>query len=216
ASRLQQPAHRRVQHLLPRPLRPARAQRPRGHGQRVARDARRPPGQQRPLGLVGGLGKAAGRAEDGLVVDPHAVPGPGRFHAVPLRGRNPRVRDEIFVYGEGGRELDDFLAWIEAFNRRPEEPTSWRPVVWTGARAIERLIAERPGQVVILAGKNDRKLPAMRRLHDAGFHVLADKPWLTGPAGLDDLRHLLAGGPLAVEMMTGRHEITSILVGKLG
>ena len=141
---------------------------------------------------------------------------PGHFHAaLTLRGGNPGVHDEIFVYAEAGRELDDFLALIEAFNRRPEEPTSWRPVVWTGARPIERLIDERPGKVVILAGKNDRKMPAMRRLHDAGFHVLADKPWLAGPAGLDDLRHVLAGGPLAVEMMTGRHEITSILVGKL-
>jgi hypothetical protein len=50
---------------------------------------------------------------------------PGHFHAaLTLRGGNPRVHDEIFVYAEAGRELDDFLALIEAFNRRPEEPTS--------------------------------------------------------------------------------------------
>ena len=55
----------------------------------------------------------------------------------------------------------------------------------------------------------------MRRCHDAGFHVLADKPWLAGPEGLDDLRHTLAAGPLAVEIMTGRHEITSRLTRKL-
>jgi len=141
---------------------------------------------------------------------------PGHFHAaLTLRGRSPGVHDDIFVYAEAGRELDDFLALIEAFNRRSEEPTSWRPVVWTGSRPIERLIAECSAQVVILAGKNDRKMPAMRQLHDAGFHVLADKPWLVGAAGLDDLRHVVGGGPLAVEMMTGRHEITSILVGKL-
>jgi len=141
---------------------------------------------------------------------------PGHFHAaLTLRTANASVHDEIFVYAEAGRELDDFLALIEAFNGRSEEPTSWRPVVWTGARPIERLIAERPGGVVVLAGRNDRKVSAMRRLHDAGFHVLADKPWLASAAGLDDLRHVLAEGPLAVEMMTGRHEITSILVGKL-
>ena len=55
----------------------------------------------------------------------------------------------------------------------------------------------------------------MRRLHDAGFHVLADKPWLANPTGLEDLRHPLSGGALAVEMMTGRHDITSILTRKL-
>lgn len=58
-------------------------------------------------------------------------------------------------------------------------------------------------------------MAAMRRLHDAGFHVLADKPWMVDSSGLDDLRHTLAGGPLAVEMMTGRHDMMSILTRKL-
>ena len=141
---------------------------------------------------------------------------PGHFHAaLTLRARPPGVRDELFVYATAGRELDDFLALVEAFNRRAEEPTAWRPTVRTGERPIERLIGERRGDVVILAGKNDRKMSAMRRLHESGFHALADKPWLAGGGGLDDLRHVLAGGPLAVEMMTGRHEITSTLVRKL-
>jgi predicted dehydrogenase len=141
---------------------------------------------------------------------------PGHFHAaLTLRERHPRVRDEIFVYAREGPELQDFLALVEAFNRRPEQPTSWRPVVFRGEQPLERLIGERPGGAVILAGRNDGKMATMRRLHDAGLHVLADKPWLVGAGGLDDLRHTLAGGGLAVEMMTGRHEITSILVRKL-
>jgi len=104
---------------------------------------------------------------------------------------------------------------VEAFNRRPEQPTSWRPVVRTGDRPLDHLIAERRGQVAILAGKNDGKMAGMRRLHDAGFHVLADKPWMVDSSGLDDLRHTLAAGPLAVEMMTGRHDIASILTRRL-
>jgi predicted dehydrogenase len=112
-------------------------------------------------------------------------------------------------------ELDDFLTLVEAFNRRTEEPTSWRPEVRTSDHPLDHLIAEHPGHIVILAGKNNRKMAAMRRLHDAGFHVLADKPWMADASGLADLRHTLAGGPLAVEMMTGRHDITSILTRKL-
>ena len=141
---------------------------------------------------------------------------PGHFHAaLTLRERHPRVSDEIHVYAEHGRELDDFLALIDAFNRRSERPTAWRPVVRVGDRSLERLLSDRPGDVAILAGRNDRKIGLMRRLHDAGLHVLADKPWLAGPEGLDDVRHTLAGGALAVEIMTGRHEITSLLVRKL-
>jgi len=104
---------------------------------------------------------------------------------------------------------------VEAFNRRPEEPTSWRPIVHTSDRPLDHLIAERRGHLAILAGKNDRKMAAMRRLHDAGFHVLADKPWMADLSGLDDLRHTLASGPLAVEMMTGRHDMMSILTRRL-
>ena len=141
---------------------------------------------------------------------------PGHFHAaLTVRERHARVRDEIFVFAPPGPELHDFLALIDAFNRRAERPTAWRPIVRAGEGSLERLLAERPGEIVILAGRNDRKMARMRRLHDGGFHVLADKPWLAGPEGLDDLRHILAGGPVAMEIMTGRHEITSILTRKL-
>src|SRR5262245_22505101 len=141
---------------------------------------------------------------------------PGHFHAaLTLGARQPRVREEIFVYARPSAELDDFLALIEAFNARAEAPTGWQPVVRAGDQPLERLIAERPADVVILAGRNDTKMATMRRLHDAGLHVLADKPWLAGTAGLEDLRYTLAGGALAVEMMTGRYDVASILMRKL-
>jgi len=141
---------------------------------------------------------------------------PGHFHAALTLGTpHPNVREEIFVYAPPGAELDDFLALVEAFNRRAQRPTAWKPVVRAGDRSLEHLVADRPGDVVILAGRNDRKISMMRRLHDAGFHILADKPWLAGPDSLADLRHTLSGGPLAVEIMTGRHEITSRLTQKL-
>jgi predicted dehydrogenase len=147
---------------------------------------------------------------------------PGHFHAALTLGeRHPRVRDELVVHAPKGPELDDFLGLVDGFNRRRERPTGWRVTVRAGEGSLERLVAERPGDVVVLAGRNDRKPAMIRRLHDAGFHVLADKPWMAGPDGLDDLRHVLAappagaGRPLAVEMMTGRHEITAILAARV-
>ena len=141
---------------------------------------------------------------------------PAHFHAALTLGQpEPRVRDEIFVYARPGPELDDFLALVEAFNRRSERPTGWRPVVRAGEQSMERLLAERPGDVAILAGRNDVKMARMRALHDAGIHVLADKPWLAGSKGLEDLRHVLSGGALCMEIMTGRHDVGSILTRKL-
>ena len=147
---------------------------------------------------------------------------PGHFHAaLTLRERQRLVSDEIAVYAPasdgvgGGRELAEFLALIESFNRRPERATAWRPVIHTADDPLAQLLTDRPGDVVILAGKNDRKLARARRLHDAGLHVLADKPWLTTPATLTDIEHVLSGGARTMEMMTSRHASTSRVADRL-
>jgi predicted dehydrogenase len=141
---------------------------------------------------------------------------PGHFHAtLTLRVPHPRVSDEIFVYATAGPELRDFLALVERFNTRAEQPTRWRPVVITEADPLARLIADRQGDVVVLAGKNGGKARTFRRLHDAGFHVLADKPWLVQAGELDDVRGSLMGWPLVMEIMTGRHDVAAKLFKRL-
>jgi predicted dehydrogenase len=148
---------------------------------------------------------------------------PGHFHAaLTLRERHPLVSDEVVVFvsegpgeGGGGREVAEFLDLLAAFNRRPQRPTRWRAVVRAGPEPLARLLQERPGDVVILAGRNDRKMALVRRLHDGGLHVLADKPWITSASALPDVRHVLAGGARVMEMMTGRHAATSSVAERL-
>lgn len=142
---------------------------------------------------------------------------PGHFHAaLTLRALQPRAADEIIVYApRQSAELGDFLALVERFNRRPEEPTRWRPAVVTADEPLERLVHERRGDVVVLAGRNGGKAHTMRRLHDAGFHVLADKPWLVEPDDLEPVRASLAGWPISAEMMTGRLDLAAGAVKRL-
>jgi predicted dehydrogenase len=147
-------------------------------------------------------------------------PNPGHFHAaLTLRDADPRLSDEIYVYAEGGAELDAFLALVEAFNTRREQPTRWRPRVYTGEDWFARLVAERKGDLAVLAGKNDRKMRDIRALRQAGFHVLADKPWVIDEAGLAPLREAMgpvsAGPPLVMDIMTERHELTLVLLRTL-
>ena len=98
---------------------------------------------------------------------------PGHFHAaLTLRTRHPRVADEIFVYAREGAERRDFLALVTRFNARG---TAWRPTVITSDDPLARLVEDRRGDVVVLAGRNGGKARTMRRLHEAGLHVLADK-----------------------------------------
>ena len=148
---------------------------------------------------------------------------PGHFHAaLTLRVPHPGVSDEIVVYAPeepssdaGGAELRDFLGLVERFNTRHDGPTRWKPVVVTGRDPLRRLVEERRGDVVVLAGKNGGKARTMRRLHDAGFHVLADKPWLVEPDDVGDIEASLADWPLVMEIMTGRHDLASRLLARL-
>ncbi|MGH7414363.1 MAG: putative oxidoreductase C-terminal domain-containing protein, partial [Candidatus Rokuibacteriota bacterium] len=141
---------------------------------------------------------------------------PGHFHAtLTLSAARAALSPEVFVYASAGPELDDFLALVERFNRRAERPTEWRPRVRLSADPLAQLLVERPGDVVVLAGKNGGKARVMHRLHASGLHVLADKPWLVEPADLAEIRASLAGGPIVREMMTGRRDPIGRLVKRL-
>ena len=132
-----------------------------------------------------------------------------------LRVPHPRVADEIVVYASGGPELADFLALVERFNGRADRPTRWRPRVITDPDPLGRLVGEREGDAVVLAGRNGGKARTIRRLHEAGFHVLGDKPWLVEPADLAEVRASLTGWPLAMEIMTGRHDLAARCFNRL-
>lgn len=137
---------------------------------------------------------------------------PGHFHAaLTLRRKNARVADDVHVYAAPGPDRRAFLDLVVAFNSRSDEPTAWRVHVHEADDPLEALIAERRGDVVVLAGKNDRKLASIARLHESGFNVLADKPWLTSSAALPSLRQVTAGAPLAMDIMTERHEVIASL-----
>src|SRR3989442_10102070 len=131
---------------------------------------------------------------------------PGHFHAaLTLRVPQARAADEVFVYAREGAELRDFLALVDRFNGRSPHPTRWRPVVTTSDDPLGRLVDERRGDVVVLAGKNGGKARTIRRLHESGFHVLADKPWLVEPAALQHAPATPQGWPLSPGIMTRRH-----------
>src|SRR2546429_6949186 len=141
---------------------------------------------------------------------------PGHFHAaLTLRVPQARAADEIFVYAREGAELRDFLALVERFNHRSPNPTRWRPIVTTADDPLGRLVEERRGDVVILAGRNGGKARTIRRLHESGFHVLADKPWLVEPGDPAHLRARLHGWPPAAGSMTGRHDGAAGLVNRV-
>ena len=141
---------------------------------------------------------------------------PGHFHAaLTLREMHPDLSKDVYVYSEEGKDLKSFINLVNSFNRREDNPTSWDLHVYAGPDFLERAVEEAKGDIAVLAGKNSRKIHYIKAMHDAGINVLSDKPLTINRRGVDILDSLLDGGAVVDDIMTERHEITSILQKEL-
>ncbi|MGI8565986.1 MAG: putative oxidoreductase C-terminal domain-containing protein [Pyrinomonadaceae bacterium] len=141
---------------------------------------------------------------------------PGHFHAaLVLKEMYPGVARQVSVYAPLDGDVIDHLQRISLFNNRKDNPTSWEVNVKTGADFFQRMLKERPGNVVVLSGRNRGKIDLINSSLDAGLNVLVDKPWILYPADLPKLKAALGTadkrGLIAYDIMTERHEITTML-----
>lgn len=137
---------------------------------------------------------------------------PGHFHAgLTLRSRDPRLADDVFVYAERGPDVENFIRMVESFNDRVTHPTRWKLHVYRGPDHLDRLVSERRGDIVVISGKNDSKMASIDQLHQSGFYVLGDKPWLIDKKDESRMHQVTATRPLAMDIMTERHQIASRL-----
>ena len=147
---------------------------------------------------------------------------PGHFHASLVQNRPyPEVEQTATVFAPRGPELDAHLKFVDQFNSRAAEPTSWREEVFGGADFLAQFrraaqageLGVRP--VVILAGRNDRKGEYALAAVKAGCNVLSDKPMAITPEVFEQTRRAArlaqAKGLLFADIMTERNEITTIL-----
>ncbi len=145
---------------------------------------------------------------------------PGHFHAALVqKTMYPQVDPVVHVYAPAGPELQAHLALIQGYNARADQPTRWEERVYAGADFLDRLVAERAGNVVVLAGNNAKKTAYIARSVDAGFHVLADKPMAITAGDFDLLTNALtraaAKNVLLYDIMTERYEISTLLQREL-
>ncbi len=145
---------------------------------------------------------------------------PGHFHAALVQKiAYPQVSPDVWVYAPGGDDLDQHLARVEQYNTRPDNPTMWNEIVYTGADYLQRMVDERPGNVMVVAGNNRLKTSYIAAAIDAGINVLADKPMAIDPANFELLKECFRRaeekGLLLYDIMTERYEITSILQREL-
>ncbi len=145
---------------------------------------------------------------------------PGHFHAALVqKTMYEQVAPTVYVYAPKGSDIDDHQKRIEGFNSRSENPTCWQQKVYTGDDFFEKMLAERPGNVVILSGNNRKKTEYIKACIEAGLNVLADKPMCIDGNDFKLLKQAFdiakKNKVLLYDIMTERHQITSVLQREL-
>lgn len=145
---------------------------------------------------------------------------PGHFHAALVqKGMYAQVDTVVHIYAPDGADVDLHLNRIAGFNIRPENPTSWHSILYKGDDYLERMINEKKGNVVVIAGNNRKKTSYIKTAVDAGFNVLSDKPMAIDSESFVLLKEAFESADrnrvLLYDIMTERYEITSQLQREL-
>jgi len=145
---------------------------------------------------------------------------PGHFHAALVqKTMYPEVDSVVRIYAPEGDDLQQHMDRISAYNKRPDNPTDWKEKIFIGSSFFEEMISQKKGNVVVLAGNNEKKTNYIKRSVDAGLNVLADKPMAIDRAGFEVLKSAFESAKknnvLLYDIMTERYEITTILQREL-
>ncbi len=141
---------------------------------------------------------------------------PGHFHAALVqKTMYVEVDSTIHVFAPEGPEVRDFLNKINAYNSRKDKPTQWKVETYFGNDYLDQMIARRPGNVMVVAGKNSKKIDYVLEAVKAGLNVYADKPLVIDPDGFEKLRQAFKiseeKGVLIYDIMTERFESTTAM-----
>jgi predicted dehydrogenase len=145
---------------------------------------------------------------------------PGHFHAALVqKSMYNDIDSVVHVYAPPGPDVQSHLDKINGYNARPKDPTHWVESVYTGPDYLQKMIADKAGNAVILAGNNREKTNYILQSLEAGFHVFGDKPMAIDDKGFGLLRQAFdtaaAHRLILYDIMTERYEITSILQREL-
>ncbi len=141
---------------------------------------------------------------------------PGHFHAALVqKSMYADVDSVVHVYAPEGQEVKSHLSLVDSYNTRTENPTTWKQQVYTGQDYLEKMFAEKAGNVVVIAGNNKLKTDYISRSVESGLNVLADKPMAIDLDGFNKLVKAFESAEknkvLLYDIMTERYEINSML-----
>lgn len=141
---------------------------------------------------------------------------PGHFHAALIQKTSYKDIDTtVDVYAPEGPEVKDFLSKIQGYNNRAENPTNWTVKTHLSEDYLEKMITEKPGNVMVVSGKNSKKIDYVLAAVNAGLNVYADKPLVVNQEGFEKLQKVFEIAKeknlLVYDIMTERFEVTTVI-----
>ncbi len=146
---------------------------------------------------------------------------PAHFHAALIqKSAYPGVDSTVYVYAPANSQaLKNHLSLIEGYNKRDNRPTNWNEIVYTGSDYFERMLNERKGNVVVLAGNNKLKTTYISKAVEARINVFSDKPMAINSAGFELLKKTFVQAEqksvLLLDIMTERYQASNALQKEL-
>ena len=141
---------------------------------------------------------------------------PGHFHAALVQMyMYDQVDPTVHVYAPESDDAQMHLDRVQIYNERSERPTSWNEKLYMGDDFLQKMIQEKKGNVVVLAGNNGKKTGYVKASVDAGYNVLSDKPMAIDQESFRMLEQTLLDAPqkgsMVYDIMTERGEINNEL-----
>jgi predicted dehydrogenase len=137
---------------------------------------------------------------------------PTHSHAAAVQNEPLKQIDtNVYVYSPEKSELAEYFMQINSFNTRKNNPTRWNEVVYAGKDFLEKMVQEKKGNLVVLAGNNRIKINYIEQSINAGMNVFSDKPMVIDKAGFERLKNAYEKarqkGVLMFDMMTERYSL---------
>ncbi len=145
---------------------------------------------------------------------------PGHFHAALIqKNMDTRINKEVYVYAPEGNELNSYLDLIKGYNTREDNPASWNEIVYSKDDYLNKMLSDKQGNVVVLAGNNKNKIKNISNSISAGFDVLSDKPMIINKESFPLLEQAYANAVknnlILYDLMTERYDVINIIQRQL-
>lgn len=122
-----------------------------------------------------------------------------------------RIDTNVYVYAPVKEDVTPYFQQINSFNTRKVNPTKWHEASYFGKDYLEKMAADKKGNVVVLSGNNRIKIDYIEHSIGAGMNVFSDKPMVINQAGFERLKNAYQlaekKGVVMFDMMTERYSL---------